>query len=192
MLMTKKKRSFYLFLALAALILASLACSLPGGGRPEGTPIPVTTESVEQLRENLEQAAKQAADTGEVDVVIDEPQMTSLVAFELEKQQDFNMTNPQVLLRDGQVQIYADFQQSGVVVPLAIKLNVSTDGQGNPRYDVVEATAGPLPLPDSIVAQLEAQLDAAIASRLSNNGQPLYVDSITVADGTMNIQAHTR
>ena len=54
--MVKKHRSLVI-LPLAALILAGLACNFQKG-RPEppATPVPVTTEAVQSLQENLQAA----------------------------------------------------------------------------------------------------------------------------------------
>jgi uncharacterized protein YpmS len=182
------------FLALTALLFASLACNLPGGARPpvETTPIPVTTESVEQLQENLEEAATQASTTGQVTMVVDEAQLTSLVAIELESQEEKILEDPQVYLREGQIQLYGTAVQGGISLPISVIATVHANEQGEAQYEIVEANAGPLPLPQSILDQFTDQLDQAIGSRLDPENTNIFIDDITIADGKMTISGHTR
>jgi hypothetical protein len=58
--------------------------------------------------------------------------------------------------------------------------------------EVVEATVGPLPLPDSLTGQLTERFNEIMRAELNTNGRAILVDSITIADGKMTIQAHTQ
>jgi len=178
------------------LVLASLACNLGTGARPDQedtpVPIPITTESVEELKENLQAAATQASTSGVVTIEFDEAQLTSLVAFELDKQENPIFQDPQVYLRDGQVQLYGNAVQSGITLPVSIIATLSVDERGMPRYDILSATAGPVPLPQSILDQLTDQFDQAIASKLDAENSNLVVEDIVIADGKMTITGRTR
>jgi hypothetical protein len=193
--MIKTQRIGTILLALAALWAASLACTLPGrSAKPPASyaPIPVTTQAVGELRKNLEVAATQIATSGSTALVIDEAQLTSLLAIELKSQNQLNIQDPQVYLRDGQVQLFGNLQQGNVTVPLKIILTLSTDGKGQPQFQVVEATAGPLPVPKDLLDQFTTQFDQALARRLNPDNNPLFIDRIAIADGKMTITAHTR
>jgi hypothetical protein len=193
--MIKFQRNGKILLALAILGVASLACSLPG--RPvkppaSYTPIPVTTQAVGDLRKNLEVAASQIATSGSTTLVIDEAQLTSLLAIELKSQSQLDIQDPQVYLREGQVQLYGNLHQGNLTVPVKIILSLSTDGKGLLQFQVIEATAGPLPVPKSLLDQFTTQLDQALEQRLNPDNNPLLIDSIVIADGKMTITAHTK
>lgn len=181
-------------LIFSALALAGLACNLGTGSRPvqQETPIPVTTESVEELKENLQAAATQASTSGVVTVEFDEAQLTSLVAFELAKQEDQVFQDPQVYLRDGQIQLYGNAVQSGITLPVSIIATLSVDEQGMPRYEIISATAGPVPLPQSILDQLTDRFDQAIASQLDAENSNMIVEDIVITDGKLTITGRTR
>ena len=62
--------------------------------------------------------------------------------------------------------------------------------------DAARAVAGKLigsrPLPDALVSQLEQRFNEMLRSELDANGNNIVVDSITIADGKMTVQAHTQ
>jgi hypothetical protein len=193
--MYKIQRIGPVLLALAALWAASLACTLPGRSAkpPAGyAPIPVTTQAAGELRNNLEVAVSEIATSGSATLVIDEAQLTSILAIELQSQDQLNIQAPQVYLRDGQIQLFGDLQEGKVTAPLKIFLTISADGQGQPQFQVVEAMAGPLPIPKDLLDQFTTQFDRVLARRLNPNDNPLFIDRIAIADGKMNITAHTR
>jgi uncharacterized protein YpmS len=188
----RRPQSRKFLLAASVVLLAGLACNLGAGPRPpaQATPIPVTTESVEELQENLQVAATQASTSGEVTLVIDEAQLTSLVAFELQDQEEQFFQDPQVYLRDGQIQLYGSVVQGGISLPVSIIATLSVDEGGMPRYKIVSATAGPVPLPQSILDQLTARLDQVIASQLNPERTDMVVENILIDDGKMTITGH--
>jgi uncharacterized protein YpmS len=181
------------FFILSVLVTASLACYFTGL-RQEATPepVPVTTEAVETLEENAQDAAQAFQDSGEINMEVTEEQLTSLVAFELQKQQDPVLQNPQVYLRDGQVQLRGDVQQGGIAAPLEMNMTVFADADGRPQYEVVSAKVGPFPLPQSILDQMTSQIDAVFASQFGAEAENIYIEQITIADGRMNIQGRPR
>jgi hypothetical protein len=193
--MSRTERIGPILLALAALWAASLACTLPGRSAkpPAGyAPIPVTTQAAGELRQNLEVAASEIATSGSTTVVIDEAQLTSILAIELQSQNQLNIQDPQVYLRDGQVQLFGNLQEGKVTAPLKVFLTISADRQGQPQFQVVEAMAGPLPVPKDLLDQFTTQFDQVLGRRINPDDNLLYIDRITIADGKMTITAHTR
>lgn len=185
-----KRTSFWrLTLALFSLLVVSLACNL--FAKTEPTPvvtIPVSTQAVESLEKDLQQAGKQINSSGQTTLTIDEAQLTSLVAFELQKQETPIFQDPQIYLRDGQIKILGKVQQGDV--ELALTVSVTSDGR--PDYKLVSAKIGPLPLPDAMVQGLSDQLDSAFKSNIDPQMDDIYIDKITIGDGVMTIQGHTR
>lgn len=193
--MTVKQSNWYILLALAALLIASLACNLPGLASQETgnrTPIPVSTDAVGQLERELRGAAETATATGRVSVVITEEQLTSLVALQLQNQPDAPLINPQVRLRDGQVQLTGDYQQSGLSVPLTANMVFSADADGRLRYQVVSGELGPFALPQEQLNQLSGYIDAVLQNELGPELENMFIEELTVADGQMTINGRTR
>jgi hypothetical protein len=186
--MLKNTASLRTWLAAAALLAAGLACNLPGGNASSvpTARIPITTQSVETLESNLQAAATEVAASEQVSVVITEEQLTSMIAFELKAQENPIITDPQIYLRNDQIEAYGNLQQSGFSAPLKMIFTVSVNAQGQPEYEVVDASIGPLPLPDSVRDLIKAQLDQAMAE-LTSETQGMILEDITIGDGTMTI-----
>lgn len=189
--MLMKRTNLRPILAATALLAAGLACNMPERNTPSETveQIPVTTAAVETLQGNLEAAATEVASSQTVSIVVTEEQLTSLVAFELSSMEQPPVSEPQVFLRNGQIEARGNVQQSGFNLPLTMIATVSVNAEGKLEYQLVDATIGPLPLPDSLKDQLTGQIDQAINS-LTPQTEGLVFDDVVVGDGVMTITGH--
>jgi len=188
-----RKNTVLLVLAILALAGAAIACNLPGGrSEPTPTPIPVSTQAVEEMATQVVAAATQAATGGPITLVFTEQQLTSAAVLELQNQNEYDVRNIQVGLRGGLIHITGEVSQSGFDLPLSVSMRVTPNAQGKPEAEVVEATVGPLPLPDALTSELEQQFNDTMNAELNANGRDIIVDSITITDGKMTIQAHTQ
>jgi len=181
------------FLALTILWVATLACNLPQ--QDEATvleTIPVTTEAVDSLKSDIQKALEDIQSSGQATLVVDETELTSLVAFELQSLETPFMQDPQVHLRDGQIVVLGNVQQGDTTAPMEMAFTVTPDAEGKPDYQIESAKIGPLPLPESVIAQFSQELDDVFASTIDSRMGNLYIDSILIADGLMTIQGHTR
>src|SRR5512134_580676 len=152
-----KTRGFSLFLL--SLVLTTLACTIFVGGPDYSSlpPIPVSAEAAESIKEELRRAIEAGAQTGIITVNLTEPQITSYLAARLQtdpslQQSDKKplITNPQVYLRDGQMQIYGKTQQGMLEANIGIIVSMGVDANGEPQIDVVSADFGPFPAPEGI------------------------------------------
>ena len=183
----------YIFLPICVIVLTSLACSLPQAiFGPEPTPLPVSSEAIAEMKENLDDAAKAFQETGEVNIQISEVQITSYLVNELNSQENPFIQEPQIFLRDGEIQMTADYQQGELTLPLKAAISVETDGSGGLAYELTSASIGPLALPEALVGQMLGQFQQMFDNNISGQLDKVYIDSITIADGTMTIQGHSR
>jgi hypothetical protein len=188
------KRNVLLVLVITALLFAGLACNLPmlGRSKPTPTPIPVTGASVEELATQVASAAATAASGGPVVLEFTEEQLTTAAALELQKSGETGVSGVRVSLRDGQIKITGTASQDGFDLPLTVALQVSVSPQGLPQSEVVEARAGPLSVPRSMIDQFTTGFDQLLNERFSQEAGDISIDSITIADGKMTIVAHKR
>jgi len=188
-------RMGWLTTLILSLFLSSLACNIPGRTSEAATPLPtiqVSTEAVQSLEDTIN-AAKEAFDNNQtVEITVNESQLTSMAARELESDPDIPLSNPQIYLRDGQVMLMASLTQNQIAVPLEIVLEISTDGQGNPEYEIVSGQIGPLPVPETIMNRLTDRLDQIIANRSTIDNQPVFIESITIGEGDLTIRGYKR
>lgn len=194
------KKSPYLPLFFAVLILASLACTVNVGGPDysDRTPIPVSNDAAESLKEEIRRAFEAGAASGEVTINITEPQITSMLALRLQTdrnlQQDEKplITDPQVYLREGQMQVFGKTQQGMFAANIGIIVAVGVDENGRPKIEIVSADFGPLPAPAGINTAISTMIQEAYTGTVGPVATGLRIQTITIADGIMTITGRIR
>jgi hypothetical protein len=185
---------------LATLILASLACTMFVGG-PEYddlTPIPVSTEAAQSLKDGIEKSLQDGLVSGVVTITITEPQITSYLALRLQSdpnlQQDDKplIIDPQVYLRDGQMKIYGKTQQGVFAANIGIIVNIGVDAEGKPKIEIESADFGPFPAPEGINDTITAIIEEAYTGSFGPVATGIRIETIIIADGVMTITGRIR
>ena len=188
-------------LLLLSIVLTSLACTIFVGGPDYSSlpPIPASAEAAESIKEELRRAFEEAVQTGVVTIFITEPQITSYLAARLQTdpslQQSDNkplMTDPQVYLRDGQMQIYGKTQQGIFAANIGIIVSVSVDPNGQPLIEMTSADFGPFPAPEGLKDAISAMIREAYTGSLGPVATGLRIETISIADGVMTITGRVR
>jgi hypothetical protein len=183
------------------LILTSLACTIFVGGPDTSTlaPIPVSAESVESIKEEMRRAFEASLETGVVTFNLTEPQITSYLAFRLQTDPTLQrtdntplITNPQVYLRDGQMQIYGKTQQGIFAANIGIIVSVGVDEAGQPKIEIVSADFGPFPAPEGLKDAISAIIREAYTGSLGPVATGLRIETIVIANGVMTITGRVR
>jgi uncharacterized protein YpmS len=182
-----------LFIGLSVLILAILACTINIGGPvyPDQR-IPVSTEAVGELHAAMQTAVATGAESGQVTLVISEPQLTSYLAARLQTQTQPFFTNPQVYLRDGQIQIYGTAQQGYFQATIEIVVTAGVDTQGQLKIELTSADFGPLPVPAGLKEAITAAIQEAYTGAIGPAAIGFRLESITVAGGIMTVVGRTK
>lgn len=202
--MLKGQGTGSVILIIAILWLASLACRLgaqPATSTPTvelATPVPAIvtqipeTSSLTQTTAPAQPATAPTTDTGTISITIDEKQLNTLVANELNKQGEPQLVNPKIRLQNGQILVSGEVNQSGLKASFSGILTVDVTPDGRLHYNIVSATLGPLPLPQAMRDQLATQLNDAMATPQTKDGQQIFVESVNVGNGVMTIKGHIR
>jgi hypothetical protein len=197
----KKIRGLPLFLTI--LVLTSLACTIFVGGPDYSSlpPIPVSAEAAESIKAEIQRAIEAAAQsgTGVITVNLTEPQITSYLAARLQtdpslQQSDKKplITDPQVYLRDGQMQIYGKTQQGMFTANIGIIVNMGVDVNGQPQIEVVSADFGPFPAPEGLKDAITAMVREAYTGSLGPVATGLRIETISIANGIMTVTGRVR
>ena len=132
-------------------------------------------------------------------VNLTEPQITSYLATRLQadpslQQSDKKplITDPQVYLRDGQMQIYGKTQQGIFTANIGILVNVGVDANGQPQIEVASADFGPFPAPEGLKDAITALVREAYTGSLGPVATGLRIESISIANGVMTITGRIR
>jgi len=189
------------YLPLLLIIAASLACTVFVGGPDYSdlTPIPVSAEAAQSLRDGIKKSFEDGLQTGVVTITITEPQITSLLALRIETDPNMQqsdqqpiITEPQVYLRDGQMKIYGKTQQGMFAANIGIILSVDVDELGQPKIEIVSADFGPFPAPEGINDAITALIEEAFTGSLGPVATGLRIETITIADGIMTVNGRIR
>ena len=174
--------------AILPLILAGLACTIfVGGPSYPATPIPVSTEAVGGLNDQISAAETAAVGNGILSLQVNESQITSLLAAKLAEQTDPFITDPQVYLRDGTIQVYGHAVQGNLQANIRVVLTVSVDADGKPVIDVTAADFGPLPAPTDLNSAINSLVREAFTGAIGPAATGFRLESISIADGVMTL-----
>jgi hypothetical protein len=187
---------------IGSLWLASLACRL-GAPSAASTPtleaaIPATAtpalQALAPIQTNAPEppAAQPTSNAGKISITIDDAQLNTLVANELNKQSNPELANPSIHLQNGQILVSGEVNRSGLKANFSGTLTVDVTPDGRLHYDVVSANLGPLPLPQAMRDQVAAQLNDALGTPTTQDGQQIFVEDVKIGDGVMTITGHIR
>ena len=202
--MSKGQGIGYAILMLAALGLASLACRLWAGpttstptvesvapAHPPQTQVP-ETPSPTQTTAPEQTATALATNPGKISITIDEAQLNSMVTNALNKQSVQQLANPTIHLQNGQILVNGEVNQSGLKASFSGTLTVDVTPDGRLHYNIISASLGPLPLPQAMRDQIATQLNDAMGTPQTNDGQQIFVEDVNIGNGVMTITGHIR
>jgi uncharacterized protein YpmS len=177
-------------LVILALGLAAMACNLParsGPVRPTFEPT-LPREDVQALEESLKATLAANANTSEeVTITITQQELNSYMLQELDAQGDMPISDPQLVLTNGQVELYGKVSQSGFALDSKIIMTPRVTEAGDPKLDVVSINVGPFPAPDSLKNQVTSMVDDTVRDYVAAQGTDYTVRNITVTEGVMTV-----
>jgi uncharacterized protein YpmS len=183
-----KKPTRDISLAIVSLVVVLLACTLNVGGPAYPTSeIPISTEAAAQLEQNIQTAIAAGVSSGQVTLIITEPELTSYLYYYLERQSSPLFTNPQVYLQENQIRIHGTVVQGDLQAYIYIVITASADEQGQLNIEMTSADFGPLPVPDGIKTTLTAIIKEAYTGALGPVATGFRLESIVIVNGTMTL-----
>jgi uncharacterized protein YpmS len=179
-------RKIQIYVMISVLLLASLACNYARRNTNRLLESPQTTASSEGLGEVPFDAQ------GKLRVVVSEAQLTDLISKELGSQADPVLQDPQISLRNGQMVLTGNVQQSGLNADLEMVMDVGVTPDGRPDISVVSASVGLFSLPQNMLDDISSQIKSAFESKIDQGIDQIFIESITIAGGEMVIEGHAR
>ncbi len=140
------------------------------------------------MRQQFEQALITGAETGVVTLQITEAQLTAYMAEKLSQNTNPPFTDPQIFLRDGQMQMYGKITRGWFNANMLITMNVGVDETtGQPKIEIASADFGPIPAPEGINSAISAIISEAYTGTLCPIAVGFRLESIAIADGIMTL-----
>lgn len=184
-----KKLTFLLLLLL--LPVTSFACAISAGGPQLEETIPVSTEAAGTLQQSLD-ALDQSGLSDAFAVTVTEEQITSYLSLQLSADSSIPISNPQVRLRDNQIQLYGTVTRGIFSANVRVNLAAQLDAEGNLSFLLVDADFGNIPAPDSLKNTVSSILDTGLNSYLTELAAGIRIENVYIADGLMTISGIRR
>lgn len=181
------KKKYPVFVALIALLI-SMACMINIGG-PDypNFPIPVSTEALMSMKEQIQEAVTAGAQTGQITLFITESQLTSFLASKLDSEKNPFLTQPQAYLQNGQFQIFGTVTKGYLKATVSIIMTASIGTDGKLLLELSSADFGPLPVPGSLKEIITSLVTEAYTGSLGPIATGFNLESIVIANGAMMI-----
>ncbi len=174
---------FCLLLIVAALMVASIACNF---SRRTANLTP-TAEAIPP-----QSFLPSSPDGGQILLVVDEEQLTALIAREIENQDNPPLQEPRIALKDGYMILTGKTQQGLLQADVELVMSISAGSLGGVDAELVSARVGSFSLPDRLLDELSMQMKSVFESKISPEIENVYIDTITIHDGEMIILGHAR
>ncbi|MDY7039948.1 MAG: hypothetical protein SVX38_03715, partial [Chloroflexota bacterium] len=140
----------------------------------------------QRLEEKVSEALS-GAGTGEFTITATDEEVTSLIVAQMEKASDTPMRDVQVHFDDGRIYVWAtlaDVMPFDVSVYLVFTATVMDDQL---QVDIVESSAGVIPLPQNVLDSLSQTVNETIAEAEVRTPQKVRITEVTVGDGEITV-----
>lgn len=183
-----KNRLFNVAILFMIISLISLACKINvGGEKPAETPIPVSEDAADTMKSIIDSATISGTQNDKVAFTVTEEQVTSLAAEQLANNPDYNLTDPQIYLRDGKIDVYAVYNQQYFEATIHLVLSATVDENGQLKVTIEDANLGPIPTSQNTLNTLSGMIDSTITNSLLPTATGFRIESIYIADGMATI-----
>ena len=182
-----EKRKSPLIISITILII-SLSCLINIGGPdyPKSS-IPVSTEALNSLKDQIKTAVAAGTQTGQITIYITESQLTSFLADKFDSQDKPLITHPQAYLQNGQIQLYGTVISSYFETTVSIIMTANINPEGKLQLELVSADFGPLPVPDTLKEVITTLVTEAYTGALGPMATGFRLEGIVIASGAMMI-----
>jgi len=175
-------------IAIIVLATTALACSIfIGGPAYPDSPIPISRSATDDLQTYIQRAVAEGAKNGIITLQITESELTSYLKVRVESQNNPVITEPQVILSDGQMKVYGKMRSSIFSANVSITTRVSVNNGGQPQIEIIQADLGPFPTPQPLNDAVTAFLDEAFTGSLGPIVTGFRLESISITNGIMTV-----
>ncbi|NMC79496.1 MAG: hypothetical protein GYA59_09065 [Chloroflexi bacterium] len=180
--------------ALLIFSFVALACNLPGRSKPaEEQKAPATAAAVPQNPEQvLATAVQMDPNSGVITITLTEAQITAYLASYLATQPDSPLSDPQVSLQNGQVEMDCQAGSGMFSANVHLSFQLIVDENGYLKPQLASADLGPVPAPSGLVDSLSATIDEAFTTAVGPHLAEVKIENVVIADGVIIITGQKR
>ncbi|MCQ3935904.1 MAG: hypothetical protein DPW18_02535 [Chloroflexi bacterium] len=171
--------------ALIGFAVNNAATGMEGAPERPGDEIIISEQSGMEAKALLENSLPQPGSL--TSLTITEQQLTSWLAMELLESPDLPLSQPQVYLRDGKIQVWGVVTGSGDSTAALIVGELKIDGDKKPYFEIESMQIGQQVIPDLILSQMETWLNQMLLESINEQAPGLQVMNIKVTSGLITI-----
>jgi hypothetical protein len=102
-------------------------------------------------------------------------------------------TEPQILLRNGQMLMYGKITRGWFTANMLITMNVGVDElTGQPKIEIASADFGPFPAPEGLTAAMSAIIAEAFTGSFGPVAVGFRLESIAITDSIMTLTGRNK
>lgn len=175
------------------LALTGISCMFNVGG-PEAPdyPILISDQNLDPLELVWETALDAAKNDGRIQLLILESQLTNFVAERFAQSDKPLLQNPQVYLRNSEIQVYGQIERGWLIAGARLILQVDIDDDGNPAFELSSVDFGPWPVPEGLLSGFSMTLDEAFTGKVGPIATGIRIEDIAIEDGMLAITGSVR
>ncbi|GAB4578693.1 MAG: hypothetical protein Fur0022_14290 [Anaerolineales bacterium] len=194
--MKTNNNKFQILTFLITLFLSALACQ--AGANPPTLPemqVPTALPAVPTFDPNLtnkfeeewQKSIVEAVTTGSFTVTITEGQFSEFINRKNAENPNSALSNIQIFLRDGQIQLYSTAESDSGSTTLQITATVALSAEGKLQVTVTSAQLGIFPVPESILSSISQSINDALNGQGTTGAENIQLESVVITDGYMTI-----
>lgn len=171
--------------ALLGFAINSAEDGLEGAPERPGTKIAPSDVSGAETKAALQKALPQPGSLSST--TLSEMQATSWLAMEMKNNPDLPLSDVQVYLRDGKIQIWGMVSGSKNSTAALIVGNLEIDANKNPKIEIESIQIGTQNIPDMLVSQTETWLNQMLTEQINQHVPGLEIMNININSGLITI-----
>ncbi len=181
-------RKYIALILFLMITLISTACKISlGGNEPTAEPIPVSVEAAESIQTIIDSATITDEQTKSVAFTVTQEQVTSFAVQEMANHPEANISNLQIYLQDGKIDIYAVYTQEYFDINVHLILTAEIDANNQLAIKIETVDLGNIPAPEGLLDTISSLLDETVTNSLIPATTGFRMESIYIADGMATI-----
>lgn len=171
--------------ALIGYAIANAENGMEGAPERPGGEIMVSEQSGMEAKSIIENALPQSGSLSSI--TITEQQITSWLAMELKENPDLPLSDVQVFLRNGQVQVWGIVTGSADSTSVLIVAEIKIDNNQQPYFVIESMQIGTQVVPDVLLTQMESWLNQMLLENINEQMPGLKMMNVNVVNGLITV-----
>ena len=156
-----------------------------GAPQRPGEEIRASDVTGKEAKASLENALPQPGSLSST--TLSEAQLTSWLAMEMKNSPDLPLSDVQIFLRDGKIQIWGKVTGSANSTAALVVGNIIIDSNKNPVIGIESVQIGKQKIPNVLVSQMESWLNQLLTEEINQQVPGLQIMNIKVTNGLITI-----